>query len=1390
MHIKNKSIFISSTFRDMQAERDMLSDYVLPRVNEFASKYGRAVEIIDLRWGVDTSSISEEEQSKKVLKTCLDEIERCRPFFIGLIGDRYGWVPPSNEMKTVLEANEVSTEEINMSVTALEIEYGVLASKEPPICLFYFRESPNYEKMTEGARSIYQDNPEGCKKLQELKNKIINKFKPDIKHYIATIKDNELVVNNDWGEMVVDDIINKLKLEWGEPPEIGQDWKTQESDTQETFRESRTEHFAGRTETISNLTQFCLSESQNPQLLMIQGEAGSGKSGLLCKVMQAIEKDCVLLPFSCGLSSRSSLIENMLRYFIHLLCERFNLEDDSDTLTKFQDIKDRFRELLFFACQKTKVVVVVDALDQLYKSDEAKKMLWISGKLPENFRLLCSIIEGQETEAIKQLNGEVQTIPIINNNDIMEMIHGIAKRNHKQISSTVVDYILKKKIPEDKQAAQNPLYLSLIVQNLAMLDRYEINTIQNYIEKGMTQPEALAKFMCQRIEETPGDPEGAYLSILERLEKLIGSEFIRCVCGMIAISRSGLRESDLKGAFNELGLIFNPADFSWLRQMMRGHFSQGDMIQWDFSHQSLRRALKNDRLVELKRINYKLIDHFKKSPDTFIMREILHHTYFVNSTRLAVQIIHDHHENHLNAIAKGLADIYTDHENGGSFLLAIPCASIAINKNRRWRITKVIDACQAQLLGNTLAFRIKLMLEAIHLIENEDDNWSQWRLGITQHTLGDLYNKIGEDLKAGELYQKSLDTRIKIYDKSKTITSLKNLVFAYKHVGKYLNSIYKSVEAQEYFDKSLKAYTQIYENEKTNENLRDLSYSYNDMGGILSVTRQKQKASDYFQKSIDARQKIYNQTQTKEAYRELAISYERFGDNLSTHEQTKEKREYLQKSIDIFQKIHEQSATFQALEDLADIYVTFGLFLSYLRQLQEANIYFQKSLDVRKQIFEQTRTTGSLQNLAESYDYLAGNLQLLGKTNEAGELYINKLEICKQVYHQIGTMYSWERLIGSYQNIYRYLIAIEKYREAESYIMNAIDSCLQKYEQTKNLQALRNLRGFYGGMAKYITFIRQTKKALEFYQKQLSTSEQIFEKSTIDRDTSFLLRAYRDIGHHLILIGQTQSAGIFFQKSLIESLKKYTETNQTNIGYLYHLPKSFESICHFLLTIESIQEALLYYQQYLGFILKRYEEKGESRFVIDFLASYGKMLKHLHDKEDYKNIKSIDQSEAIKELWTLLNTSNKKGEYLYDICFYHEAIKTFLNSIELCNKIYETTRDIETLRVLSVSYKDTGYCHQALGQKQDALLYFQKSFDERNKIYNLSGTLFDLLDLLLSCNRLGDKYFELKQSEDALQYRLKSQDLFEQFVKKDPFIKKLDFYFKDKIDECKMKMRK
>ena len=82
-------IFISSTFRDMNAERDYLITKVFPRLKAEAAKRDVTIIPLDLRWGVT----EEESKTGKVIEICLDEIRNSRPFFIGLVGNRYGWCP-------------------------------------------------------------------------------------------------------------------------------------------------------------------------------------------------------------------------------------------------------------------------------------------------------------------------------------------------------------------------------------------------------------------------------------------------------------------------------------------------------------------------------------------------------------------------------------------------------------------------------------------------------------------------------------------------------------------------------------------------------------------------------------------------------------------------------------------------------------------------------------------------------------------------------------------------------------------------------------------------------------------------------------------------------------------------------------------------------------------------------------------------------------------------------------------------------------------------------------------------------------------------------------------------------------------------------------------------
>jgi hypothetical protein len=79
-------LFISSTFRDMQAERDHLVRFVFPRLREELLRRRIHLVDVDLRWGVTAD--------QDAFDLCMDEIDRCRPRFICMLGGRYGWVPP------------------------------------------------------------------------------------------------------------------------------------------------------------------------------------------------------------------------------------------------------------------------------------------------------------------------------------------------------------------------------------------------------------------------------------------------------------------------------------------------------------------------------------------------------------------------------------------------------------------------------------------------------------------------------------------------------------------------------------------------------------------------------------------------------------------------------------------------------------------------------------------------------------------------------------------------------------------------------------------------------------------------------------------------------------------------------------------------------------------------------------------------------------------------------------------------------------------------------------------------------------------------------------------------------------------------------------------------
>ena len=157
-------VFLSSTFRDMEMERSALVK-LFKGLQVKAASRGATISLVDLRWGIT----EEDAKSGKVVEICLKEIVNSRPFFIGMIGDRYGWCPSYEDLSQTLNDSlgyRWIEDDLNhhLSVTEIEMQFGVLRNPNPLHAYFYIKQSADDELSCPEEESL---------KLKRLKESIL-----------------------------------------------------------------------------------------------------------------------------------------------------------------------------------------------------------------------------------------------------------------------------------------------------------------------------------------------------------------------------------------------------------------------------------------------------------------------------------------------------------------------------------------------------------------------------------------------------------------------------------------------------------------------------------------------------------------------------------------------------------------------------------------------------------------------------------------------------------------------------------------------------------------------------------------------------------------------------------------------------------------------------------------------------------------------------------------------------------------------------------------------------------------------------------------------------------------------------------------------------------------
>ncbi|NOZ19832.1 MAG: DUF4062 domain-containing protein [Planctomycetes bacterium] len=506
-------VFVSSTFRDMQEEREELVKHVFPQLRKLCEERGVTFVDVDLRWGVTNEQVAEGQ----VLPICLAEIENCRPFFIGLLGERYGWVP-QHIPQELIKQHKWLEEHLEKSVTELEIIYGVLDNLEMANrACFYFRDPKYIESVPDDRKADFTaESAEGAEKLQELKERI---------------RQSGLAVRENYpdpktlGEWVLKDLTVAINQVYppGPPPEP----LDRDAAEHEAFAESRARVYIPRQKYFDLLDKHV--QGDDPPLVVL-GESGVGKSALLANWAlrhRASHPDDFLLMHFIGASSYSADWAAMLRRIMGEFNRRFEMgqeiPDDPD------ELRMAFANSLHMASARGRVILILDGLNQLEDRDQAPDLVWLPAQIPPNVRLILSTLPGRALENLEKRGWPMFSVDRLGMDERRELIDEYLGQYRKALGRDAGGRERAERIASTEQSA-NPLYLRALLEELRVFGVHEqLDERIDYYLEARTIPDLYERILERYEEDYEGKRRG----------------LVREAMALLWASRRGLLESEL-----------------------------------------------------------------------------------------------------------------------------------------------------------------------------------------------------------------------------------------------------------------------------------------------------------------------------------------------------------------------------------------------------------------------------------------------------------------------------------------------------------------------------------------------------------------------------------------------------------------------------------------------------------------------------------------------------------------------------------------------------------------------------------------------------------------------------------------------------------------------------
>ena len=665
-----KNFFISSTFTDMQEERDFLRSEVFPRLSQEAFQHSEDVGMRDLRWGIHTSDLGKKEADEHVLSVCLKEIDLCRPYMVVLIGERYGSRFHKEQLEDVLrklhpasvieDAIPPLPDDIEeLSITEMEIRYGAIwhpKGTPKPKVIFYIKRLEG-----DGVPPEYTETGEEEKNsLRKLKKLIRNLnddtgSQSDIVVLENTARWNKSSMSfcyeQDFVSQMTNAILKILQEEWKNAPHLTE--YQRELKQHRSYAQANAENFFVRANILNTIYER-LSNCRT-DFIAIQGEPGSGKTSVMSylashpvdtsRTLQDTP-DIAVLPLFCGYTPMTSQAGGLMKHMIafieeqtnHILSETTSSKSHRHTefLSKdnrlegiaptdndfeesgFKELLTRLEKSILTFDQHAKdtgkrIFILIDSIDQLDMSKIRDNLLFLPRDLPETVRIVISCVDQFDLSfwkdnviTMNNLEDDKEILGILCN-----MLSSFGKESEKSLTDTICQ----------KPHSHNPLYLNLLIQRLNMMVKKDYDTIRRMAGEGpYDHNTAGALYKSRLIEACPDELDAMCLHILNTASDQIGGETAQLIVQYISASRSGLRPSDLELIFKKQKKEWNALSFAQFYQYMRALFIIREDDRCDFSHLSIR-----DGFRKMSELSSGVLDPSTQKPLTHLHRAILAH---------------------------------------------------------------------------------------------------------------------------------------------------------------------------------------------------------------------------------------------------------------------------------------------------------------------------------------------------------------------------------------------------------------------------------------------------------------------------------------------------------------------------------------------------------------------------------------------------------------------------------------------------------------------------------------------------------------------------------------------------------------------------------------------